>query len=165
LRSKPQTMRAAARESVTRDSAIELLRLLSEFQSILPKIRRAWTGIPTQPEVEVPAVLDELRKAGGSTVRLLPKEVQDRWFYLIDRADELRSAQEEEGNVEEDRSAWTEQKIGRSRADVLNYSNYVRASLLAVVQSRDVPATVDPPVLRRIDMVVWHTPDEAHLYE
>jgi hypothetical protein len=148
--------RAAARQSITRESAIGLIRLLSEFQAVLPLVGQRGFFVDT----DVGRVLDALDRAQVSTARLLPETVQIRWFHLADLGQQLRLARPEAVRAVDD-SYWTEQKIGRAHDDVTHYIEYVRDSLVAVIEGREPPAWVDPPYLRRDEMDVWQWSEDT----
>lgn len=156
--------RDAARDAVTRQSAIELLRLLADFRSMLPHVQDAPSSDNAEGPKSPQAVISRLNWAEAGTARLLPQELQGRWFHLIDLAEELRTA-EPNGLDDDGRASWSDRKIARAAQDVLNYCRYIRASLLAVVDGADPPASVAPPVLRRQDMSVWQPPGGPHFFD
>lgn len=86
-----------------------------------------------------------LLESGASHAHALPQRVRERWEALVWLIRFNTSAQSD--RLEADRR--------RDYSDLLNYSEYVRRSLLAVSQDDPMPPTYPAPDVRREERRIW----------
>lgn len=152
--------RKAAREAVSRRVATELLVALSDIDDPLHYLGGP-RPIQEHDNKMIPRAHDTLRRSEAALVPLLPVEAQKRFSHLRTLFNDLSVARAAQG--EPDRADWTIHKIARSREDIRAYLNYVRATLVAVVDNEPIPEHKDMPYLRRVDMAVWTPPGAVNV--
>jgi hypothetical protein len=154
--------RAAQRSSLNRSVAMRLLQVLAELVRWVPVLHLA-SAPPAQFDRDpaafaARAAVDALIDEQQSNVLPLPLPVRQRWERLCRLALELG------GLGGEPRADWPDRRLQRAQHDVTNYVRFVRASLLAIIDERELPRDWDPPVLARNpnDGSSWHHPDQQN---
>lgn len=170
--------RRAARATLTQQAARDLLDALAELVTCVKWLRncrwlergqlgdRAWGALEGVKQVEI------------SAAPFTPLPVRERWATLHRLASELTKGLEAEEAMELaggvvnksmqdaiDEGAWPPGARTRAEQDVESYAQYVRRSLVAVVDEEDLPVEASfPPVLKRRELSVWQAPDDVPYY-
>ncbi len=152
--------RASQRAAVDRSAALRLLQVLAEFVRHLPQLHLAsvpMMGMGEQVPLDARHAIDVLIDEQQATVISMPLPVRQRWEHLCRLAIELGGL-----GAFDVRDAWPKPRVDRARGDVTNYVRFVRATLVAVIDGKELPRDHLPPVLDRnpSDDALWRHPDE-----
>ena len=143
----------AARETLMRSSALELLRAAARVPQ---EVQALGIRVTRDDRKRGFAFLDALRALGSGPAYLTPPELQERWATLVELVHDFAHAwpvldpAEYGGDPVESQLAaggWMPDVYGRARGEVTAYAEFVVATAVAVVESADVPADRPRPVL------------------
>jgi hypothetical protein len=166
-REAAQQEREASRQLLNRQSYLELLEVVGEALRLMSHAGMAnlWLGQNVVQDgvsqQEVVGLFQSLRRGSEVLTVLLPRVVRDRWQTLERLMIELRdTAQWAPGSaVPTGQRAYRDQEHRRrGLADVAAYANYVRLTLVALIDGRPAPADQLPPVFQRLDGASWDWP-------
>lgn len=157
--------REANRHLLDQQAYLELLEILGET---LRLVRSAGLANPrrghrfTYDETEEVRVLFKALRRGSEVLTvLLPRKEGERWQSIERLMIELRqTARWAAGSVPPagESTYRDEEHRVRSEADVEAYCEYVRLTLLALLDGRPIPPDQLPPVIQRLDGSVWDWP-------
>jgi hypothetical protein len=143
----------AARETLMRSSALELLRAAAR----VPQETQALGIRVTRDDRKRGfAFLDALRALGHGPAYLTPPALQERWATLVELVHDFAHAwpvldPEEYGGDPVDAQlaagGWMPAVYARARAEVTSYAEFVVATAVSVVEDSDAPADRPRPVL------------------
>lgn len=150
--------RDRSRMEYARNAAAELLEVLADVQGSIQHlpITRHPTFDTSGSGDAARAALDGLHRAQTSVLpRIGNVEITRRWGHLRALAGELAIAHPIPDGVGGDPVDWTTNKVGRARGDVQEYLTYVRESIEALIDEKQLPPYEEPAYLRRPDNTVW----------
>jgi len=146
------------RLALSRTIALDLLEVLYRLEDALPNLHLARLEYQEQGKVARGA-LDSLRHSEQVETSLLIPELRHRWNDLRSIATELAYTPVRDSGhaaaMKHSDAPWDEKIRERAVKDVKAYADYVRQTILSVVDDSPLPSDAPRPHLSRQEMSVW----------